>query len=119
LSVVPVFLAARVSNLWLAVGLVALAASGHCGFAANLYTVVSDTVPRYAVSSVVGIGGMAGAISGMCFAQLVSRILQYTNNNYLVPFAIASLIYLAALGIMHLLVPKLEPMKLAEPNKTV
>jgi MFS family permease len=60
------------------------------------------------------IGGMAGSLGGMVFAQLVSRILYYTNNNYLIPFAIASLIYLAALGIMHLLVPQLEPMSLGE-----
>ena len=36
----------------------------HCGFAANLFTLVSDTVPKQAVSSVVGIGGMAGALDG-------------------------------------------------------
>ena len=88
-----------------------LAASGHCGFSANLYTLVSDTVPRQAVSSVVGIGGMAGAISGMCFAQIVSRVLHYTHNNYLVPFAIASLAYLVAVGIIHLLLPHLEQTK--------
>jgi ACS family hexuronate transporter-like MFS transporter len=66
---------------------------------------------------VVGIGGAAGSLGGMCFAQLVSRILQYTGNDYLIPFAIASLIYLVALVIMHLLAPKLEPMKLTETNE--
>ena len=70
-------------------------------------------MPKQGISSVVGIGGMAGALGGMIFSQLVSRILQYTNNNYVVPFAIASLAYLVALGIMHLLVPKLERMELA------
>jgi hypothetical protein len=49
----------------------------------------------------------------MFFAQLVSRILQVTNNNYVVPFAVASLAYVIALGIMHLLVPKLERMELS------
>ena len=30
--------------------------AAHAGFSANLYTIVSDTVPRKAVGSVVGIG---------------------------------------------------------------
>jgi ACS family hexuronate transporter-like MFS transporter len=91
---------------------VALAASAHCGFAANLFTLVSDTVPRQAVSSVVGIGGMAGSIGGIFFAQAVSRILQATHNNYMIPFAIASLAYVSAVAVMHVLLPRLEPMKL-------
>jgi ACS family hexuronate transporter-like MFS transporter len=111
LCVVPVFLTALVANVWISVALVALAASAHCGFAANLFTLVSDTAPRHAVSSVVGIGGMAGSIGGIFFAQAVSRILQATNNNYIIPFAIASLSYVVAVGIMHVLVPRLEPMK--------
>jgi MFS transporter, ACS family, hexuronate transporter len=110
--VVPVFFTPLVSRLWVSVALVALAASAHCGFAANLFTLVSDTVPRQAVSSVVGIGGMAGSVGGIFFAQAVSRILQATHNNYMIPFAIASLIYLMALAVMHLLLPRLEPMKL-------
>ena len=113
LCVVPVMATPLVTSPWMAVSLVGLAAAAHCGFAANLFTLVSDMVPKQGVSSVVGIGGMAGALGGMVFAQLVSRILHFTNNNYAVPFAIASLIYLIGLGVMHLLVPKLEPMKLA------
>jgi nitrate/nitrite transporter NarK len=61
---------------------------------------------------VVGIGGRAGSLAGMAFAQVISRILQFTNNNYFVPFAYASLVYLAAVGIMHWLVPRLEAMTL-------
>jgi ACS family hexuronate transporter-like MFS transporter len=56
---------------------------------------------------------MAGALGGMCFAQLVSRILQCTNNNYAVPFAVASLAYLVALAVMHALVPRLERMEVS------
>jgi MFS transporter, ACS family, hexuronate transporter len=101
-----------VRHLWLSVGLVALAAAAHCGFSANLFTLVSDTVPRQAVSSVVGIGGMAGSLGGMAFAQIVGRVLEYTNNNYLIPFAVASFIYLVAVIAIHGLLPRLEPMNL-------
>ena len=118
LCVVPVFLTPLVHSLWLAVGLVALAAAAHCGFAANLFTLVSDTVPRKAVSSVTGIGGMAGAIAGMVFAQVISHHLDATGNNYIVPFIIAASAYLLALGLMHLLLPHLEPMPLKENPKS-
>jgi ACS family hexuronate transporter-like MFS transporter len=98
-------------SVWPAVVLVTLAAAAHCGYAANLYTLVSDTIPRQAVSSVVGLGGMAGSVAGMFFAQIVSRILDFTHNNYLVPFGLCATVYLLALGCIHLLMPRLEPMR--------
>lgn len=110
LAVLPVYFTPRVSSLWLAVGLVALAASAHCGYAANLFTLVSDTCPRPVVSSVVGLGGMAGALAGMAFARLVSRLLDLSGNDYDVPFAVAAFAYLVALGVIHALLPRLEPM---------
>jgi len=63
-SVVPIVFASQVSNLWMAVGLVGLAAAAHQGWSANLFTTVSDMFPRRAVGSVVGIGGMAGGGGG-------------------------------------------------------
>jgi len=114
LAVLPVFATPLAPHVWWAVGLVTLAAAAHCGYAANLYTLVSDTVPRQAVSSVVGIGGMAGSVAGMFFAQIVSRVLHFTHNNYLVPFALAASTYLLALGLIHLLLPRLEPLRLSD-----
>ena len=111
LCVVPIFFASQVSGLWIAVLLIGLAASAHQGFSANLYTLVSDTVPRKAVSSVVGLGGMAGAIGGMCIAKFMGYILDATGS-YLIPFALPGFAYLTALGIIQLLLPKLEPLKL-------
>src|SRR5262249_55987929 len=60
--VVPVSLAPVVSDMWVAVGLIGLAAAAHQGFSANLFTLTSDMFPRRAVGSVVGIGGTAGAV---------------------------------------------------------
>lgn len=67
--------------------------------------------PRYAVGSVVGIGGMAGAVGGMIIAWLVGQILERTGS-YVPIFIIAASAYLAALLVFHLLSPKLEPAKL-------
>jgi putative alpha-1,2-mannosidase len=88
-----------------------LAAASHLGFSANLFTVATDTVPKHAVSSVAGIGGMAAAVGGMFIAKLVGFVLD-TTHSYVIPFAIAACVYLVAVGILHLLLPKLELMKL-------
>jgi ACS family hexuronate transporter-like MFS transporter len=110
LCVVPVFAASSVSNLWVAVLLIGLAASAHQGFSANLYTLVSDTAPRTVVSSIVGIGGMAGAIGGMLYAKFTGYILEWTGE-YRLLFLIASCAYLVNLSIIHILNPRLEPMR--------
>lgn len=107
-SVTPIVFASRAHNLWMAVGLVALAAGAHQGWSANLFTTTSDLFPRKAVGSVVGIGGMAGAIGGMLIAKITGYLLQVTGT-YLVVFFIAGSMYLLALGIYQLLVPTMEP----------
>ena len=107
-AVVPVLFAAKARNLWVAVALIGLAAASHQGWSANLYTMVSDTFPRRAVASVVGIGGFGGAVAGMLVATFTGFLLQFTGS-YVPLFAMASSAYLLALLVIHLLVPKLEP----------
>ena len=109
LSVTPIVFASNVKNLWVAVGLVGLAAAAHQGWSANIFTMASDMFPRRAVGSVVGIGGMAGAFNGATMAVIVGYILQVTGGNYKIPFFIAGSSYLIALLIIHLLVPRIEP----------
>jgi MFS transporter, ACS family, hexuronate transporter len=108
LAVIPIAFAAGARELWLAVAIISLAAAAHQGWSANLYTLVSDTFPRQAVASVVGLGGAAGAIGGMLIAKLTGYILQATGS-YLPVFLIAASAYLVALGVIHLLTPKLTP----------
>lgn len=110
-SVVPVAMAAQVANVWVAVGLIAVAAAAHQGWSANLYTLVSDMFPRQAVGSVVGFGGMAGAVGGMFIAMLVGAILQATGS-YVPVFILAGGAYLFALVVIHLLAPRLTPVSL-------
>ncbi len=113
LAVVPIVLAAKVSNLWVSVILISIAASAHQGWSANLFTLTSDMFPRKAVGSVVGIGGTAGAVGGMFIAMLVGAILQATKS-YVPIFIMAGGAYLFALLVIHLLVPKLEPAKIEQ-----
>lgn len=111
LCVVPVMFAAQASALWLATLLIGLAASAHQGWAANLYTLVSDMFPREAVASVVGLGSMCGSVTAMLFAEFAGGILEKTGS-YWSLFLLAGSAYLVALAIMHALAPKLEPVRL-------
>jgi MFS transporter, ACS family, hexuronate transporter len=108
LSVVPIVIASTTSSLWLSVILIGIAAAAHQGWSANIFTLSSDMFPKQAVGSVVGIGGMFGAIGGMIIAPLVGYILQ-TTGSYVPIFIIAASAYLVALAIIHLLAPRLEP----------
>lgn len=116
LCVVPMFFAAEVSELWLAVGLISLAAAAHQGWSANLFTTVSDMFPKAAVGSVVGIGGMAGAIGGMFIAKVVGYVLEATQS-YVPVFLIAGSAYLVALLCFHVIAPKMRLVKVEENGK--
>ena len=111
LAVLPIAFAAGARELWVAVAIISVAAAAHQGWSANLFTLTSDTFPRQAVGSVVGLGGMAGAVGGMLIAKLTGYILEATGS-YLPVFLIAASAYLIALAVIHVLVPKLEPARL-------
>ena len=106
-AVLPVAFAATVGKLWLTVALVSLATAAHQGWSANLFTLPSDTFPKQAVASVVGIGGFGGAVGGMLIATLTGLVLERTHS-YVPMFVMASLAYLVAIAIIHLVLPTLE-----------
>ena len=109
LAVTPIMFVSQVHNLWGAVALIGLAAAAHQGWSCNLFTTTSDMFPRRAVGSVVGIGGMAGALGGATMAVATGYILEYSHKNYSIVFVIAGTAYLFALLVIHLLTPRLEP----------
>ncbi len=111
LLVIPIVVASQVSDLWVSVLLIGLAAAAHQGWSANLFTTVSDMFPKHAVGSVVGVGGMAGAVGGMILSATAGYVLELTGS-YLSLFILAGTIYLFSLIIIHLLVPKMEPVVL-------
>lgn len=108
LAVVPVFLAPFASGPFVAVLIVGLAGSAHQGWSANLFSVVSDTMPRHAISSVVGLGGFVAYFTGGFVNELTGQILQRTGS-YVPVFAYFSGMYLLSLLLVHLLVPRIGP----------
>ena len=112
LLIVPTMFAPQVSSMWSAVALVSLAAAAHQWWSANMFTTASDMFPRRAVASVVGFGGFAGAMGGVIFQRLVGYMLQQDPTAYRYIFVFCGLIYIVALGLIHLIVPRLDPAQL-------
>ena len=108
-AVLPIILAKFATDIWVAVGIISLAAAAHQAWSANIFTVVSDMFPKRAVSSVVGIGGMAGSIGSTLFPLLVGALLDYYKGvgnigaGYNILFVICGLAYILAWGIIHFL----------------
>ena len=109
IAVIPIMAARYATDIWQAVGLISLAAAAHQAWSATIYTTVSDTFPKRAVSSVIGIGGMAGSIGGILFPLLVGFLLDRykaagdLTGGYNLLFSICGFAYLIAWGIMQFL----------------
>ncbi|MDO3643075.1 MFS transporter [Mucilaginibacter sp. L3T2-6] len=118
LCVVPIFAARYATNIWEAVALISLAAAAHQAWSANIFTTTSDMFPKIAVSSVVGIGGMAGSVGGIIFPSFIGWILatyKQAGNitaGYNIIFTACACAYLFAWLIMHLLAPRMKIVKL-------
>jgi ACS family hexuronate transporter-like MFS transporter len=108
LCALPVAGAMYASNLWLAVAVIGLACACHQGFSANLYALPSDLFPRWAAGSIVGLGGLSGALGGMLMSLYAANVLQKIGS-YTPIFIFASLAYLFALLVVHLIVPRYAP----------
>ena len=106
-AVTPIFFAQYVDDLWTAVAIISLATAAHQAWSANLYTLPGDTFPRKAVGSVIGIGGTAGAVGGMLFALYIGQILERVGSYGLI-FVVAGSVYLIALALIHLLMPRMD-----------
>jgi ACS family hexuronate transporter-like MFS transporter len=106
LAVVPVFFAPFAGSAWLAVLIVGIAGSAHQGWSANLFSVVSDTMPRETISSVVGLGGFLAYFTGGFVNEFTGLILQKTGS-YVIVFAYFSGMYVLSLLALQFLVPRI------------
>jgi ACS family hexuronate transporter-like MFS transporter len=111
LSVLPVLYAPYAGNMWILIAILSLACAAHQGWSANLFTTTSDMFPRAAVGSVVGIGAAMGALGNALMLKAAGLIVTWTNSYFLL-FMISGSAYLVALGVFHLLSPRLEQAKL-------
>lgn len=101
------------SAMYLAVGIISIAAAAHQAWSANLFTTVSDMFPKKAIGSVTGIGTMAGGMGGIIIQILSGRLndvfIKTPQTAYLIMFFVCALGYLIAWSIMKFLVPQHKP----------
>lgn len=120
LFVLPVISAQALGSVspWLAIIIIGIATAAHQAWSANIFTTTSDMFPKKAVASVVGIGGMAGAIGGILIAKAAGALLDHFDalgkieTGYYVMFFICGSAYLLAWVIMHFLVPRMQRVEL-------
>jgi len=109
-----------VTDVWTAVAMISLAVAIHQAWATNVFTLASDMFPKQAVSSVVGIGGTAGAVGGILFPMLVGSLLDSYKaignlaGGYNILFTICGFTYLAAWLIIHFLTKKSKLVEIEE-----
>jgi ACS family hexuronate transporter-like MFS transporter len=114
ICVVPIVSAKYIPNMWGIVALISLAAAAHQAWSANIFTTASDMFPKRTVSSVVGLGGMAGSVGGILFQPMVGMILDYFEQQgdktigYNIIFVICGVSYLVAWTLMHFLSPRMK-----------
>lgn len=117
IAVMPIMLARYTTDIWVVVGIISLATAAHQAWSSNIFTIVSDIVPKRAVSSVVGIGGMTGSIGSTIFPLFVGFLLdhyKFTGNigaGYNILFIICGLVYLIAWLIIHALTLHMKPIE--------
>jgi MFS transporter, ACS family, hexuronate transporter len=100
-----------IASKWLAVFLIGLGAAGHQSWSINGFTLVSDVFPKKATASVIGIGKMIGVAVAIIADIALGAVLDTANNSgYFWAFMIAGFSYIAILGFVHLLMPKMTPL---------
>ncbi len=110
--VLPLLLVTQLNNPWIAVVLIGFALAGHQAFSSNLLSIPPDLFPKRAVGSAIGLGGFMGGIGGMIMAKSTGLVLDATDGNYTIIFAVCTTVYFLAVGAIHLLSPKLERARL-------
>ncbi len=117
---ISIILVQFASNMWMVVALISLAVAIHQAWATNVFTIASDLFPTQAVSSIVGIGGMAGAVGGILFPMLVGTLLDYYEGlgnitaGYNILFTVCGFTYLITFAIIHLLTRNPKRVKLED-----
>ena len=103
LMVLPVALIPSISTLWVVIAIISLACFAHQGWAANIYTVVSDNYPKSQVATMTSLAGFSGSIGGIIAASSVGLILELTNSYYAV-FMVAAFPYVIGWLLLRLMV---------------
>ncbi len=109
--VLPLLFVTGLENMWLAVVLIGIALAGHQAFSSTILSIPPDMFPKRAIGSVIGLGGFMGGVGGMIMAKSTGLVLDATGGNYTLIFAACTTVYFLAVLAVHLLSPKLAPVR--------
>ena len=106
-------------SYWVPILLIAVGASAHQAWSANIYSTVSDMFPKGAVATITGIGSMAGGLGSVFIQKGAGMLFTYSDETrlvffgfegkpagYTIAFIYCAIAYLLAWGIMKSLVPR-------------
>ncbi|MBP2646281.1 MAG: Hexuronate transporter [Firmicutes bacterium] len=110
LFILPIMFAPSVSSLWGCTAIICVVVGSHQGWTANMWSLVTDSLPERVVGSVYGIAGFLGSVAGMGMAKTVGYVLQMTGSYYSLFLGIPA-VYCISLLILHLFMPS-EPEKI-------
>ncbi len=111
IAVWPMFFGAFYTQLWVAVLMVGLALAAQQAWSSNTFTLASDMFPKQAVAAVTGMGGMAGALGGFVFANIIGWVLETTGSYNSLFFYAASAHSISFLFLM-LMIPAIQKINL-------
>ncbi|MBN9385852.1 MAG: MFS transporter [Chitinophagaceae bacterium] len=112
--VIPIIITRYTTDIRVVVALISLSAAANQAWSANIFAIVPDMFPKTAISSVVGLGGMAGAIGSFLFPIFIGFILDYYKNagnivaGYNIIFLVCGSSFLLAWVLIHYVIPKME-----------
>jgi ACS family hexuronate transporter-like MFS transporter len=107
LLVLPVVFVQSVTSAWAAALLLGLVLFAHQGFSTNVFGLVTDITPARSVGSRIGIAAFCGNLCSVGMIQFQAHALAH-GWGYAPALAICASSYLLALGIIQLLIPRIE-----------
>lgn len=110
LLVLPIALVQSVNDPWAAALILGLGLFAHQGFSTNVFGVTTDIVPARAIGSTIGIAAFCGNLGSIGMIQFQARALQW-GWGYAPALAICASSYLVALGLLHLIIPRIVPVE--------
>lgn len=96
----------KVSSAGMAVGLMTLVLFAHGFWITNYITAISDTFGKHGTSTVVGLSGTAGAISGLLINPLIGVIVQQHSYNPI--WMVLGFMYPAAFILFIIFMPRIR-----------
>lgn len=109
-------------SFWVPILLIAVGASAHQAWSANIFSTVGDMFPKSAIATITGIGGMAGGVGSFFIQKGAGMLFTYSGDTgmhflgfegkpagYAIVFIFCAIAYLLAWIVMKVLVPKYKP----------